>query len=262
MARMPIHRRLLAISLVIAGGCRMFDAGLADRYDGGSGKAKVPRDGAADGVPDAPHSGADAAPSAPDRRPDEPTLPGPPAQVGCADGTREGFPSLDDWPNVAGCSGAWSIQGLLSNDARAPACNRQAGNDGANSLGQGCSISDLCAVGWHVCRDAADVGQSSPSGCESAVDSAEPRFFLVASGASPQGICTPDDTAENDLHGCGTLGQSESSACDPLNRRMTFAECQSSGVWSCGGPNEHLAEAAEVTKSDGRLGGVLCCRDI
>jgi hypothetical protein len=43
---------------------------------------------------------------------------------------------------------------------------------------------------------------------------------------------------------------------------MTFAECQASGVWSCGGPDQHLVEAAEVTKSDGGLGGVLCCRDI
>jgi hypothetical protein len=192
---------------------------------------------------------------------DEPTEPGPPEQVGCSDGTREGFVSLDDWRNIAGCSGAWSVPGLLSADARLPACNRAAGNDGTNPAGANCTVTDLCAVGWRVCLDADDVRRSSPSGCESAVVSNEPRFFLVMAGASPQGICSPDRTAQNDLHGCGTLGQSESPGCDPLNRRLTFADCQAShGAWACGGPNEHLAEAAVVAKANASLGGVLCCR--
>jgi hypothetical protein len=43
---------------------------------------------------------------------------------------------------------------------------------------------------------------------------------------------------------------------------MTFFECQASnGVWSCGGPGEHLSEAALVTKTDSTQGGALCCRD-
>jgi hypothetical protein len=84
----------------------------------------------------------------------------------------------------------------------------------------------------------------------------------VLAGASPQGICSPDRDAQDDLHGCGTLGESESPSCDPLDRRLTFAECQAShGVWNCGDASQHLAEAAVVSKREPALGGVLCCRD-
>jgi hypothetical protein len=243
--------------LLLAGGCLVFDAGVVDPYDGDAAPPPVfPADAAA-GPVDAPHLDA-----AREVARDEAGVPGKPEQMGCADGTREGFISLTDWPAIAGCSGAWSLGGLLSPEARAPACMREAGNDGLNAFGEGCGVADLCAAGWRVCRDANDVRRHSPSGCESAVNSVEPRFFLVLAGASAQGICSPDRNAANDLHGCGNLGQSESSACEPLNRRMTFAECQASrGVWVCGGPGEHLTEAALVSKSDSALGGALCCRE-
>jgi hypothetical protein len=247
---------LLAMALCSSIGCRVFEPGLPEVYDGGVVRRPTPTD-ARPRPADAPRSEDLAA----DRRRDEPAIPGPPADLGCADGTREAFTSAPDWPNIAGCSGAWSVPGLLGPEARAPVCDRAAGNDGMNVWGQGCSVSDLCALGWHVCRDASDVRRSSPAGCESAVDSDERRFFLVLAGASPQGICSPDRGAQNDLHGCGTLGQSESAGCDPLNRRMSFYECQSSGVWSCGDASDHLAEATLVSKSDPALGGALCCRD-
>jgi hypothetical protein len=251
-------RALFAVAALTAS-CRVFDPGLPVTDDAAPPPPADAAPAPGDSEPDAPDF-PDAADN-PDH-PDEVAVPGPPDQVGCADGTREGFVSLDDWMSIAGCAGAWSVPGLLSADARLPACNRTAGNDGSNPGGTGCTVTDLCAVGWHVCSDAADVRRSSPSGCESAVTSSEPRFFLVLAGASPQGICTPDRAAQNDLHGCGTLGQSESAACDPLNRRLTFAECQASqGVWSCGGPGEHLAEAALVAKASPALGGVLCCRN-
>jgi hypothetical protein len=250
--------RTATFIFLIVGGCRVFEAGFPATYDGDVPSPPTPRDAAADLALDAPHLDAPAR----ELVRDEPGMAGPAAQMGCADGTREGFTSITDWPNIAGCSGAWSLGGLLSPEARMPACMREAGNDGRNPWGDGCGVADLCAAGWHVCRDASEVARSSPSGCESAVGSIEPRFFLVLAGASSQGICSPDRNASNDLHGCGTLGQSESSACEPLNRRMTFAECQASmGVWSCGGPGEHLIEAALVSKSESALGGALCCRD-
>src|SRR5262249_10188320 len=43
--------------------------------------------------------------------------------VGCADGQREGFRNLTTYPNIAGCSGAWTIPGIHgSNPGIAPAC--------------------------------------------------------------------------------------------------------------------------------------------
>jgi hypothetical protein len=255
---MPRIQAPFAIFIVAAAACRVLEPGLPTTYDGDLVRAPVftdaaPTDASADRPP------LDAAPEG---ALDQPSPAVDPARAGCADGTREGFTSLPDWPDIAGCSGAWSVSGLLGAQARDPSCLRQAGNDGLNPWGDGCGVADLCAPEWHVCRDATDVRRSSPSGCESAVQSAEPRFFLTVAGASPQGICAPDRNAVNDLHGCGTLGQSESSACQPLDRRLTYAECQASmGIWSCGGPGEHLIEAALVSKTSSALGGVLCCRD-
>jgi hypothetical protein len=144
-----------------------------------------------------------------------------------------------------------------------PACDLQAGDTSANPNGTGCTAADLCAQHWHVCRNGADVAQHSPTGdCESCVAAGEPRFFLVASGASSMGVCSPDGREANDLHGCGGLGQPESDGCAPLGRRMGFADCLATrGVWSCGSDFDSLQEAAVVTKKQPSLGGALCCRD-
>jgi hypothetical protein len=252
-------RALAATIVLAAAGCRVFVPGLPAVEDGSPTDlpSAVPAESTAGG-PDAARS-ADAATA--DQRRVEPAPPGSPQEMGCADGTREGFATVSDWPQIAGCAGAWTFPGLLAEPARMPRCGRQAGNDGLNPRGEGCSVTDLCHEGWHVCRDASEVARQSRSGCESAVPAGARRFFLVVSGASPQGICTPDRAAMNDLHGCGDLGQPQSAACEPLNRRMTFADCEASGVWACGSAGDHLSEAALVTKGDGAFGGVLCCRD-
>jgi hypothetical protein len=128
----------------------------------------------------------------------------------------------------------------------------------------GCSAADLCAAGWHLCRNPDDVAaHSSSGGCEGAVVAGEQRFFLVAVGASPMGICAPDGTASNDLHGCGGLGQAEAETCAPLSRRMGFADCLATGgTWSCGQSDaDSLGEAALVTKPGLGLGGALCCKN-
>lgn len=195
--------------------------------------------------------------------PEPPGVRGDPVQIGCADGSREGFPEVASWPDIAGCAGAWDMPGLLDVQARTPRCGRSAGDTGTNPLGIGCSVSDLCADGWHVCRDAPDVQRRSPTGCESAVPPADRRFFLVLAGASPQAVCYPDREAANDLHGCGgDQGLPAGVGCQPLNRRMGFAECQATnGIWTCGTAADHLVEARLVVKSSPALGGALCCRD-
>ena len=192
---------------------------------------------------------------------------GAPDIVGCSDGTREGFRGSvywkDIWPNIAGCAGAFDRPGVVGPPDIHPTCNLLAGDTNVNRSGKGCTAADLCAAGWHVCRNGGDVANHSPTrDCEGCVPAGEPRFFLVASGASAMGICSPDSQEVNDLHGCGGLGQPETQDCAPLSRRMGFADCLATdGVWLCGGQADSLQEAKIVTKADTTLGGVLCCRD-
>jgi hypothetical protein len=188
---------------------------------------------------------------------------GPPAIVGCSDGTREGFRDLARAADIAGCAGAWSVAGVLGDIVRQPACDRRAGDTSSNPGGEGCTVTDLCAADWHVCRDGGDVEAHSPGGgCEGSLPANERAFFLVLAGASPQGVCYPAPGASNDLHGCGTLGQPEVAGCPPLSRRMGFADCRATGeIWLCGSEDEALHEALVVTKPHPALGGVLCCRD-
>ena len=192
---------------------------------------------------------------------------GAPPIVGCSDGTREGFRDLKNWPNIAGCAGGWRRAGLLDASAREPQCLRVAGNDSRNPEGVGCSPADLCAPSWHACLNGPDVASSSPTGgCESIVSPGEEAFFVVMTGASPEGVCYPDSSLANanDLHGCGSIGligQPESGGCPPLDLRMSFADCAATaGVWDCGPAADSLVEAAVVVKLDSSLGGVLCCK--
>ncbi len=243
--------------LALVAGCRVIGGGLPD---GGW----PPDDGPTDRAADTTDLRRDQRPDLPpaERGPEPMTLIGSPELLGCADGTREGFADLDSWPKIAGCAGAWSIPGLLGNLADNPQCDRRAGDTSTNPGGDGCSIADLCFEGWHVCRDPSDVESHSPSECESIGPVDYPRLFIVRAGASPQGLCTTDPRNANDLHGCGSLGQPETASCQPLDRRMGFADCLGTGgVWSCGTADDSLREAALVTKTDGALGGVLCCRN-
>jgi hypothetical protein len=255
----------------VALGCRALDGGFdgaaptdvtVDPQVGDGGAASAPSDG--------PGSLSTALRPRPDARMAEAAAPqddlrgtsGAPAQTGCADGTREGFVDVGIWQLIAGCSGAFRIPGVVGAPASSPHCARLGGNSGANPAGIGCSIADLCADGWHVCKDAREVERLSPSDCESAAPPGQTRFFAVQGGSSPQGVCYADVAAANDVHGCGTLGQPEVAACQPLDRRLSFADClASSGVWWCGTASDHLNEANLVFKTDGAFGGALCCKD-
>ncbi len=239
-----------ALATAVAG-CRVLTGGLGGPGLASDAAAVAPIADQAELGPDGPSPAVDAG--------EPPGVRGVPTLVGCSDGTREGFRDVGQWPDIAGCAGAFDQPGVLGSPA--PACNRQAGDTGGNPAGMGCSAADLCAERWHLCRNAADVAQHSPDGCESCVPAGEPRFFLVAAGASTMGICSPDPEAGNDLHGCGGLGQPESDACAPLVRRMGFADCEATVAWSCGTSADNLREAAVVTKPKIAMGGALCCRD-
>ena len=270
MAVVPGRAALALASLLAAAGagCGPVDLGLQPAGDAASlpgppavdaGGEGGPDDGSVGLTEDAYARGADA----PDLAWDPPPVAaGPPAAIGCSDGTREGFVDPIAWHDIAGCAGAWSLPGLQNDRALVPQCGRAAGDTGANPHGTNCSVADLCAEGWHVCEDADDVAASSPTGCESASPLGYAAFFVVRGGATWSGVCGPDRAWSNDLHGCGSYGRAESQDCWPLSRRFGFADCaDTAGVWLCGGPDQHLDEGSYVAKNGGALGGALCCRD-
>ena len=211
--------------------------------------------------------------------------------IGCADGQREGFTDIDGAPNIAGCSGAWTIPGIhaanpgtapacavATYDTVTPACGRTSGDDGPNPAGVGCNVQDLCAQGWHVCLGASDVGSHSRTGCQGATNAADPpRFFASRqsstgcgscatgtqtgcdSGSCASGCAQTADTS-NDFFGCGNFGASSPlTDCSPLDR-FSHDECSglSDSSWSC---DSRYCEAYTVVKLDSTFGGVLCCRD-
>jgi hypothetical protein len=143
-----------------------------------------------------------------------------PEFIGCSDGTREGFLKIGGYPLLAACGGAWDIPGIHN---VTPACNREAGNSGANAPGTGCNVADLCAEGWHVCLGKNDVDYRSPLGCLEIMDGAQsPAFFLVRTSSTGAFNCAPDTigdpTSVNDLFGCGDLGCSpDVASCEPLD---------------------------------------------
>jgi hypothetical protein len=195
--------------------------------------------------------------------------------TGCSDGTREGFVDEMLYPAIAGCSGGWTVPGILVSK---PTCARLAGNSSANPKGTGCSTEDLCAAGFHVCAGAVEVAQKSPTGCKGAA-LAGALFFATRQGSTGCAICTlgqnsdpaacngcncamgcaPNPTTANDVFGCGTLGQAPLAACGTLDR-FSNDLCGALGApWSCG--NDGCNEANAVTKPAPDGGGVLCCAD-
>jgi len=210
-------------------------------------------------------------------------------EAGCADGGREGFLSLEVYPAIAGCAGAWSVGGVTRMNL-APTCGLAGGDDGANSEGTGCSAADMCASGWHVCDGKVEVGAKAPSGCGDAVPAGTPDkalFFAVAQHSTEGSVCD-HSLNSNDVFGCGNLGTALSldKGCAPLDRVLASTQADTCGFneaefphgpWAClGGTDSHLHEGSLVTKDacpgtscsyDGApignsdKGGVLCCRD-
>lgn len=221
--------------------------------------------------------------------------------IGCADGQREGFTNDSAYPNIAGCSGGWTIPGvslfapaeapscpgLQPQDTRNPACGNAAGDDSSNPSGTGCNVADLCAPGWHVCLDVNDVTHSSPNGCTGVTDSNSPLLLFLSRqsstgcGACANGTstapechsatcaigCLQTERVSNDVFGCGNYGSfSNSTACGTLDR-FSGNMCGTIGGqgWSCDDPgtadNSGLCETFTIVHSNPSTGGVMCCRD-
>jgi hypothetical protein len=189
------------------------------------------------------------------------------SKVGCADGSREGFLSEDKYPKLAACSGAWTIPGLVAANTHTPQCERRAGNDGMRPDGQGCSVADLCADGWHVCESLSEVKMSAASCTDGFSPSGgTPVFFATRQRGSGMGTvtCDPKNATDgtNNLYGCGNIGSPADASCAPFTRMLRDNDCRLNRPWACedGQINYNVLELADVTKPANARGGVLCCR--
>jgi hypothetical protein len=176
--------------------------------------------------------------------------------IGCSDGQREGFTNLTQFPNIAGCSGGWSVAGMTG----AANCSNHSGDDfTANTTGAGCRAADLCAAGWHVCTTSANTSTNlapNATTCANVTVAGDPSLFFATQQSGPGSASC--GAGANDLFGCGNLGATPNANCNPLTR-FSNNLCGSLGApWSCG--SDGFNELNNVTKSGTAGGGVLCCR--
>ena len=183
----------------------------------------------------------------------------PVSDIGCADDTRELFDDAVAEPDIAGCSGAWDVPGINTPASMMPACNREAGNDGVNAAGTGCSVEDLCAEGWAMCLSSAEVALKAATGMCPA--SGPAGLWATRQGGMPSSPECEDGNPD-DIVGCGyTIGVVTGMTCVPLNRQLTHPHCTSSLNWDCADSATYVTmEQAIVTKPGVDEGGVLCCR--
>jgi hypothetical protein len=190
-----------------------------------------------------------------------------PPEIGCSDGTREGYLDRNMYPNIAACAGGWAEPGLASNASRTPECDRRAGNDGDKADGRGCSVTDLCASGWHVCETAHAVSVATGTrGCADAIAPSGDKlvFFVTRQRANGLACDATNQTGANNLYGCGTIGSTaDKASCAPFTRMLRDSDCQSQFPWVCSdGPNgTSTDEYTVVTKQGSSRGGALCCKD-
>ena len=202
---------------------------------------------------------------------------------GCADGTREAFTDEGLFPKIAACAGAWQLPGIFPAivASAAPDC-ATSGNSSilAPADGAGCTASNLCASGWHICNGGEVLPRTGAIGCAAETSYPAASFFSAAVSGTGCGVCAlrtktdtgPTCTADscarncqetgdlsNDVFGCGSLGAAVSDPdCDGLNR-FSHNNCSALGApWTCSGSSQ---ESRTITKPSIVGGGVLCCRD-
>ena len=186
-----------------------------------------------------------------------PPRPGPPAVVGCSDGTCDALCAL---PDVRGCAATW----LGAKDLRAAATGRGCG------ASEPCEApADACGPGWTVCLGHAGGLGPDALAFAKAVTAEEcagagTGAFLAAMSHAPAAATScpavPNRTADN---GCAHSGYGSEPLC-------CGAPC---GVPSCSNALWDGATRALFGRSSGRgscaavtIGarvpqGVLCCRD-
>lgn len=112
------------------------------------------------------------------------------------------------------------------------------------------AASSLCASGFHVCKDATDIGATSLAKC--ATTSGFYAAAVIGSrnefGTPGQAVCGQGELYKV-IFGCGMGGLAISTTCSGLNRGI---DCGSNANYSC---------AATLDATDNRVkgDGVLCC---
>ncbi|GAB4290757.1 MAG: hypothetical protein Kow0090_03950 [Myxococcota bacterium] len=177
---------------------------------------------------------------------------------GCADGYSEGYSATG---KMFACQGAWQAPGLNQDSAQ---CGRKAGDDSPqNPTGVGCTIQDLCAQGFHVCKDRHEV--NFYGGCAGLLE-LESGFWAVRQKSASYGTgnytinCEPEPTQPNNFFGCGDGGRTPGdNSCYPLTRvaHNNCAEDMEAQSWACPDSSQ---EYNVVTHGQGP-GGVVCCID-
>lgn len=193
--------------------------------------------------------------------------PGPPEQVGCADGTCEAYCSM---AGVRGCAASWPG----SQSLRTPG-NSTPGSPPCGGPLQPCAVpADACAQGWAICasnftdpalslegfRAVMDAGTCSdssvPGAYAGAVSHAQPAWSSL-----PPAPCPPANIQPSLDNGCAADGWGAEPIC--CGSECLVPSCPSY-VW----PNSTRIRPAEgegcgaATSGvgDGWLTGVLCCK--
>lgn len=176
----------------------------------------------------------------------------PPSTNGCSDGEREALLNEMTYPDIAACGGGWMFPGVLVNTAM---CNREGGDDGVNPTGTGCSIEDLCSMGWHVCESRDEVTADGIADCDAVFWGG--AFFATRQSGLGSDTCNVNGI--NDVFGCGDIGHTMISGCAPLNVSTGNLCGGLPDPWTCGG--DSASEADQLAKNAPQFGGALCCRD-
>jgi cysteine-rich repeat protein len=175
-------------------------------------------------------------------------------EVGCADGTREGFGT--NYEFIAACAGAFSNPGLTAFRSNQLDCI-DTGDDGIPPAGGSCSAENLCAAGWHICAGAQEVLlKTTDRGCGTPEQAFAPGFFATNQQSDGLARCLNSGGA-NDIFGCGDTGLPAGENCAPLTVYSGDVCIALTGGWMCPTPDN---ERTTVIKPSIPGGGVLCCR--
>lgn len=164
-----------------------------------------------------------------------PDIVDPTLAIGCADGIRDAFDDLDDYPMIAGCSGGWTVAGL----------------DADGRVG---TATALCAIDWHICADAVEVAGAGAN-CSALVAPGE--FYATNQPSNGNLIC--GGNGFNDIFGCGRMLGDALPSCTPLDRHLRIEGTGPLASWNLG--TDPSLERHSVLKAGTGGGGVLCCRD-
>jgi hypothetical protein len=180
---------------------------------------------------------------------------GPPAVVGCADGTCEAFCSS---AGVHGCSASWN--GNMS--MRTPATGKPCGG----ALGLCSSPSDACAAGWTLCMSNFSV--SSVVAFRAGITDAEcatgdgRRFVAAMQHANPAWSSIPPNPCppapQDTDNGCAADGWGAEPVCCGSN--CTVPSCPND-IWM-GGTRIHIGTNEGCGGLTSQfVNGVLCCKN-